>query len=178
MRIAGYGGVILALPVIMWQIWRFIVPALHAKEKRYAIPFILSSVVLFLLGGALAYLTLGRRWSSSSPGAATTSPRRSRSASTCASSVLMVAAFGVGFQFPVLLVFLQLVGVITPQQLLEVLALRDPRHRRRRRRDHAVRRPDLAAALALPMLVLYFIAVGIGYLFQRRKRRADAASCA
>ena len=54
-----YGGIILALPVILWQIWRFIVPALNAKEKKYAIPFVLSSVVLFVAGGALAYLTVG-----------------------------------------------------------------------------------------------------------------------
>ena len=51
LRIASYGGIILAFPVIMWQIWRFVVPAFHAKEKKYAIPFILSSVLLFLLGG-------------------------------------------------------------------------------------------------------------------------------
>ena len=55
-----YGGLILAMPVILWQVWRFIVPALHAKEKRYAIPFIPRSVVLFLLGGFLAYFTLGK----------------------------------------------------------------------------------------------------------------------
>ena len=47
-----YGGLILALPVVLWQIWRFIVPAMHAKEKKYAVPFIFSSIVLFLLGGA------------------------------------------------------------------------------------------------------------------------------
>jgi sec-independent protein translocase protein TatC len=60
LRIATYGGIILAMPVVLWQIWRFIVPALHAKEKKYAIPFILSSVLLFLLGGFLAYFTLER----------------------------------------------------------------------------------------------------------------------
>ncbi|MEY2582619.1 MAG: sec-independent protein translocase protein TatC, partial [Ilumatobacteraceae bacterium] len=50
LSIATYGGIILALPVIMWQVWRFIVPALHAKEKKYAIPFVASSVALFALG--------------------------------------------------------------------------------------------------------------------------------
>ncbi|MFK8026365.1 MAG: twin-arginine translocase subunit TatC, partial [Ilumatobacter sp.] len=45
-RIGMYGGIVLALPVILWQIWRFVVPALEAKEKKYAIPFVLSSVVL------------------------------------------------------------------------------------------------------------------------------------
>src|SRR4051812_42753916 len=38
--ISLYGGVILAFPVIIWQVWRFVVPALHAKEKKYAIPFL------------------------------------------------------------------------------------------------------------------------------------------
>ena len=47
LRVGMYGGIILALPVILWQIWRFIVPALNAKEKKYAIPFVMSSVVLF-----------------------------------------------------------------------------------------------------------------------------------
>ena len=58
LSISTYGGIILALPVILWQIWRFVVPALHAKEKKYAVPFIVSSVVLFLMGAAIAYLTL------------------------------------------------------------------------------------------------------------------------
>jgi sec-independent protein translocase protein TatC len=58
LSVALYGGILLALPVIMWQIWQFIVPALHAREKKYAIPFILSSIVLFILGGLVAYLTL------------------------------------------------------------------------------------------------------------------------
>ena len=43
MKVAGWGGIIVALPVILWQIWRFIVPGLHGKEKKYAVPFILSS---------------------------------------------------------------------------------------------------------------------------------------
>ena len=60
MRIAGYGGLILALPVLLWQLWRFIVPALSKKEKRYTVPFIVSSVVLFSLGCSIAYWTLSK----------------------------------------------------------------------------------------------------------------------
>ena len=40
LRVGMYGGIILALPVILWQVWRFIVPALNKKEKQYAIPFV------------------------------------------------------------------------------------------------------------------------------------------
>jgi sec-independent protein translocase protein TatC len=167
-RIAMYGGLLIALPVIMWQIWRFVVPALKSNEKRYAIPFIVSSVVLFLLGCLLAYLTLEKAleflisWAGEDVEALFQVSKYIRLVT------LMAFAFGVGFQFPVLLVFLQLVGVITPQQLIRawryaivgivVLA--------------AVITPSgdpiSLAALAGPMLVLYFIAAGIGLFVQRR----------
>ncbi len=51
---------LIAIPIIMWQIWKFVVPALKSNEKKYAVPFITSSVSLFALGGFLAYLTLGQ----------------------------------------------------------------------------------------------------------------------
>ena len=41
--VPALGGLLIALPVIMWQIWKFVVPALKANEKRYAIPFIVSA---------------------------------------------------------------------------------------------------------------------------------------
>jgi sec-independent protein translocase protein TatC len=176
LRIGTYGGLILAMPVVLWQIWRFIVPALHANEKRYAVPFILTSVALFLLGGLLAYLTLEKAleflisWSGDDVQPLFQVSKYVRLVG------LMVAAFGVGFQFPVLLVFLQLAGVVTPQQLLRgwryvllgivVLA--------------AVITPSgdpiSLAALAVPMTLLYFIAVLIGWIFQRRRRRHATAS--
>src|SRR5688500_17756954 len=39
LKIATYGGIFLAVPVWLWQLWRFITPGLHANEKRYAVPF-------------------------------------------------------------------------------------------------------------------------------------------
>ncbi len=169
LRISLYGGLILALPVILWQIWRFVVPALHAKEKRYAIPFVLSSVVLFALGGFFAYLTLdkGLEWLISWSGS---DVQQAFQISKYVSFVgLMMAAFGVGFEFPVLLVFLQLVGVLRPRQLVEgwrvavmlivVLA--------------AVITPSgdpiTLALLSVPLAVFYFVAILIGYLATRRR---------
>ena len=176
LRVATYGGLILAMPVVLWQVWRFIVPALHAKEKRYAIPFIATSILLFLLGGLIAYLTLGKAieflisWSGEDVGALFQVSKYIRLVG------LMVAAFGVGFQFPVLLVFLQIAGVMTPQTLIKswryaliaivvVAAVITPSGD-----------PISLAALAVPMTVLYFVAYLIGLLFQRRKRRAEAVS--
>jgi sec-independent protein translocase protein TatC len=176
LKIATYGGIILALPVIMWQVWRFIVPALHAKEKRYAIPFVVSSVLLFLLGGVLAYATLERAleflisWSGDDVDQAFQVSKYVRLVG------LMVGAFGIGFLFPVLLVFLQLVGVLTPGTLVGawrfaivgifVLA--------------AVITPSgdpiSLLALSLPMVMLYFLSILVGWLVVRRRRKAEAAS--
>jgi sec-independent protein translocase protein TatC len=175
LRIASYGGIILSFPIIMWQIWRFVVPALHAKEKKYAIPFILSSVLLFLLGGLIAYLTLEPAlqfliaWSGSDVGQVFQVSKYVRLV------VLMVAAFGVGLEFPVLLVFLQFVGVLTPQMLLGIwryavvgiaviAAVITPSGD-----------PISMAALAVPMLILYFVAILIGKVAQRRRVKREAA---
>src|SRR5881392_1453838 len=57
LKIAGYGGLFLASPVVLWQLWRFVTPGLKRNEKRYAIPFVAVSIVLFVLGASLAYLT-------------------------------------------------------------------------------------------------------------------------
>src|SRR5436309_1290851 len=58
LKIAAWAGLFFASPVVLWQLWRFITPGLHPKEKRYAIPFIAASIVLFLMGAAVALVTL------------------------------------------------------------------------------------------------------------------------
>jgi sec-independent protein translocase protein TatC len=152
-------------------VWRFVVPALESKEKKYAIPFVLSSVVLFCAGGTLAYLTVGRAldflisWSGSEVEQVFAIEKY------FALVGFMVFAFGVGFLLPVLLVFLQLVGVVTPRQLIAgwryaivgifVLA--------------AVITPSgdpiTLLTLSVPMGVLYFVAIGIGWVVARRRAR-------
>ena len=176
LSICTYGGIIIALPVIMWQIWRFIVPALHKKEKKYAIPFIFSSVLLFVLGAAVAYWTLTPAldflisWSGSGV-------KANFQVSKYVSLVgLMIAVFGITFEFPVLLVFLQMVGVLTPQTLMKqwrystviifvIAAVITPSGD-----------PYSMMALALPMMLFYVISIVIGMIFQRRKRSAAAAA--
>ncbi|MDQ3978369.1 MAG: twin-arginine translocase subunit TatC, partial [Actinomycetota bacterium] len=54
LKIAAFGGLALASPVVLWELWRFITPGLHKREKRYAVPFIIASIVLFALGAVLA----------------------------------------------------------------------------------------------------------------------------
>ena len=170
--IAVYGGIILALPVIMWQIWRFIAPALHANEKKYAIPFVLSSVGLFLLGCVLAYLTLGPALQFLiNFGQAEPTYQVSKYVSFVG---LMAGAFGVGFQFPVLLVFLQLVNVLKWRKLLSwwryaivaivfIAAAITPSGD-----------PISLFALAIPMTILYFVAIAIGRSVDKRRVKKAA----
>lgn len=174
MRIAGYGGLIIALPVIFWQLWRFIVPALNKREKRYSIPFILSSVVLFAAGAALAYWTLDKAlaflisWSGKD---VTQAYQISKYISLVA---LMVLAFGIGFLVPLLIVFLQLVGVVTPRTLIKqwrytilgvfaTAAIITPSGD-----------PISMMALAIPMTLLFMLAILIGYIVERRRARQPA----
>lgn len=176
LSISTYGGVILALPVILWQIWRFVVPALHAKEKRYAIPFIVSSIVLFLLGALVAYLTLTPALDFLIGWAGDDVQANFQVSKYVSLFGLMVAAFGVTFLFPVLLVFLQLVGVLTPQTLLRqwryavvivflLAAVITPSGD-----------PYSMMAMGVPMIVFYAVSVTIGFVAQRRKRTREAAA--
>lgn len=171
MRIALWGGVVIALPVVLWNIWRFIVPALTKREKRYSYFFIVSSVVLFSLGAFLAYWTLGRAlnfligWS----GADVTQNYQINKYVNLV--VLMMLSFGVGFLSPVLLVFLQLVEVITPRTLITqwrsaiviifiVAAVITPSGD-----------PVTLMVLGVPLTVLYLIAVAIGAVLLWRRRK-------
>src|SRR5205807_1922232 len=112
------GGVALAMPVILWQLWRFITPGLYAHEKRYAIPFLVSALSLFVLGAGLAFYTLPQalQWLISIGGSdnfvTAFAPDKYFRLVT-----YMMLAFGIGFEFPILLVFLQLVGVLSVESL-------------------------------------------------------------
>jgi sec-independent protein translocase protein TatC len=176
LKIAFYGGVILALPVVLWQLWKFVVPALHKNEKRYALGFVISSVALFLVGGAIAYLTLGKALEFLIDWAGQDVEQEFQVQAYVKLVTLMVVAFGVGFTIPVLLTFLQLLGVIRAETLLGMwryaivvifllAAAITPSGD-----------PISLLALSVPLTVLYFVSILIGWLFQRAKRKREAAA--
>ena len=116
-KVATYGGIVLATPVWLWELWRFITPGLNPKEKRYAVPFVISSCVLFVLGGVVALFTLEPALSFLLNAGGDTQ-RALLTADKFLSLVsLMIVAFGVAFEFPVVLMFLLIARVITTQQL-------------------------------------------------------------
>src|SRR3954449_12761421 len=117
LKIATYGGIVLAAPVWLYELWRFITPGLNPKEKRYAVPFVLTSIVLFVIGGIVALFTLEPALDFLlNIGGSDLRPllTADRYISLVA---LMIVAFGLAFEFPVVLMFLLLARVITTQQL-------------------------------------------------------------
>ena len=117
LKVATWGGFLLASPVVLFQFWRFITPGLNPNEKRYAVPFVVSSVSLFCLGAVLARITFPRALDFLLA-VGGSDIEEILSPSKYIRLVLLVAlAFGVAFLFPVLLVFLQLAGVLTSRRL-------------------------------------------------------------
>ncbi len=117
LKVATYGGIILAVPVWLWELWRFVTPGLNPKEKRYAVPFVLSSIVLFGIGAFVALLTLPQALDFLlGVGGQEIQPLLTADKYISLVSI-MILAFGVAFEFPVLLVFLLIARVITTQQL-------------------------------------------------------------
>lgn len=174
MRISAYGGLILAMPIVTWQVWRFIVPALSKRERRYSRSFIVAAVVLFAAGAALAYWTLGKALEFLIGWSGEDITQAFQITKYVGLVGLMMAAFGVGFLAPLLVVFLQLVEVVTPRTLLRqwriailviliVAAVITPSGD-----------PVSLAALAVPMIVLYALAIAVGsVVLWRRRRRAS-----
>lgn len=175
MTVATYGGLSLAMPVVLWQLWRFIAPGLYRNERKYARGFVLSGVLLFALGGGLAY------WSV--PNALNFLNKIGGNSLAVAYSpkpylsfiVKMIVAFGLGFEFPIILCFLQLMGVVTPQFLRKywrhslvgiviLVAVVTPSGD-----------PITLTVLSVPMYLFYEVSIIFGRLQQRRKRKAAAA---
>ncbi len=111
-KVSIFAGFMFALPVILYQVWRFITPGLEKKEKRYAIPFVLGSVGLFAVGAMVAYLVLP-----SAIGFLLGFTKGFHAILFINEYVgfvaFMVLAFGITFELPMILIFLAMVGVVS-----------------------------------------------------------------
>jgi sec-independent protein translocase protein TatC len=117
LQVATYGGILLAAPVIMFQLWRFITPALHKKEKRYAIPFVIATVVLFVFGAVVAWFTVEPAVSFLLTAGGDQVEPFVTARSYITLVTLMALAFGIAFEFPVVLMFALLARIVTTRQL-------------------------------------------------------------
>jgi len=167
LKVVFFLGMALALPVLLWEFWAFITPGLTQKEKRWSVPFVFASVALFLLGAAFAFFTLptGLNFllSFAGPGFVPllTATRY------IGFFMLMVLAFGVAFELPIVVIFLTAVGILTTQQL-------------RAWRRYAIvgifiiaaivtpsQDPLTLMAMAIPMYLLYEVAIIVGRIMKK-----------
>lgn len=170
LKVTAMVGVVCSAPVWLYQIWAFVTPGLTPQEKKYALPFIASSIVLFSIGVVFAYLTLtpGLRFLIGLGEGLITPFFR---ADTYLNFVgLMFLGFGMAFELPLLLFFLGLAGVVTVQQL------------RKQRRAAFVAIVAIAAVvtpsqdpytmllMALPLYLLYELTIVLLKVVLRRKR--------
>jgi sec-independent protein translocase protein TatC len=169
MKTAGYAGIAFAMPVLLWQLWRFVSPGLYRHEKRYAVPFVVSALVLFVLGAMLAYYTLPRAFVFLVEIGGDNFVVGYTANKYFQLVTYMMLAFGVGFEFPIVLIFLQIAGIVDAAAL------------RRARRFAIVGILVLVAVitpsgdpismlmLSVPMIVFYEAAILIGSVIARRR---------
>lgn len=117
LKLTALVGLAAASPVWLYQLWAFIVPALSKKERGYAIPFLLSAITLFFVGATFAYLVLptGLEFLVRLGGEDLTAFLGAEEYLNFVG--LMLIAFGVTFELPLVLIFLGLAGVISVAQL-------------------------------------------------------------
>ncbi|MFJ9149597.1 twin-arginine translocase subunit TatC [Streptomyces sp. NPDC102270] len=175
LQVSLTAGVVLASPIWLYQLWAFIAPGLHRHEKKYAYAFVFTGAPLFMGGAYFAYSVL--------PTTAKVlidfTPSGSIDNLLPLDDLLqlvtrMVIVFGLSFELPLLLVFLNLTGMITGKRMLgwwrgmimgiTVFA--------------AVATPSTdplsMLALAGPIWVLYFFAVAFSLVNDKRRRRREA----
>jgi sec-independent protein translocase protein TatC len=168
-------GILLALPVVVYQVWAFFSPALEVEEKKVIVPSLYLGLVLFGVGATLAYvfvLPLALRFLM---GFQVEYLRATIEAGQYLGFVIrLLLAFGAVFELPVVIIILSAMGLITPRFMRE-------------KRRHAIvgatvlssllTPGDLASTLLMmgPMIVLYEVSIVLSAMIYRRKRERDEA---
>src|SRR3954467_7239389 len=172
-------GLILASPVILWQTWAFLAPALYAREKRALVPSLFIGLVLFLTGMVLAYLFVVPQALRVLFSFQTEAIAPFITYDAYFGFVLQVTlALGLSFELPLIIIILSWLGVVGPAEL-------------NRFRRYAIVLAFLAGAvlspgtdvlsmtmMTLPLMVLYEVGFAGSLLLQRRRRRAERESLA
>jgi sec-independent protein translocase protein TatC len=176
LQVSLIGGAILASPFILYQVWLFIAPGLYQKERRFVVPFMGATVGLFLAGAAFGYFYV-------LPGAlkilivdigSKFNPMVTIEEYT-GFFLSIILGLGISFEMPILIFFLALFGIVSPQFLWKNIR-------------YAILAVFLVAAIitpspdpwtmciyAIPMLCLYLIGIGVAWWVHPNRRKAKEA---
>jgi len=170
LKLSLVSGIFIGSPVVLYHMWRFVAPGLYPKEKKYAMPFVLFSTIMFVGGGVIGYIIvfpIGFRFFLTFSG----------NIGTVASlvptimmndylnvAIKLLLAFGVIFELPLFITFMALAGIVNYRQLLKfsrwfiVLSVL---------LGSLLTPPDVITqiCMAIPLVALYFLAVLMAYLF-------------
>ena len=175
MKVAFLAGIFLTLPLILYEVWKFIAPGLYKKEKRYTVPFMLFSMLLFLSGAAFCYYVVLPptfkvliEWGSSFTPMILINEYLDM-------TNMMLLGFGMIFEMPVIAAFLSMFGLVTAgflwkkfqYALVGIVILA------------AIISPTQDAFNLLiwtaPMVLLYLVSIGVAALFGWRRKAKGLA---
>ncbi len=175
LKVAALAGLLVALPVILWQIWAFIAPGLYAHEKKLAVPFVASSFLCFAAGTYFGFVyvfpTIFSFLIRFGTGAGEIAAMLSMGSYLSLSAKLLLA-FGLVFELPIIIFFLARMGIVDHRWLA-------------RNRKYALlvafivgavlTPPDIISqtALAVPFVILYEVGIIVARLFGKRRSEEE-----
>ena len=176
LKLSFFAGIIIAIPVILYEIWCFVTPGLYDKEKRYMIPFVFFSSIFFAAGVLFGYFAVFPIAFKFFLGFNTENIRMLPSIKEYLSfSCKFLLAFGIVFEMPVFILFLAKLGIVNEKQLRSnrkivivivfiIAAFLTP--------------PDVVSQIlmAIPLIVLYEISIVVAKIFGKKKEEKEEES--
>jgi sec-independent protein translocase protein TatC len=175
LKISALAGLFVTSPYVLYQVWLFISPGLYRKEKKYVFPFMMSTIFLFVAGGYFGYKAIY-------PQALQFLIGRMGSQFTAMITIheytdlflTVILGLGLVFEMPILIFFLALMGVVSAgwmwrnvrYAILLIFIIAG-----------ALAPPDVSSMIifAMPMLLLYFVSIGIAWFVHPTQRKAREA---
>ena len=172
LSLSGWGGLIVATPVILYQFARFVLPGLYPQERKVLLPFVAASVVLLMLGMGAGYFLMPKSLEVLSSFGPSSFTELFSPAEYMSFFIKMLLAFGLAAEFPLILIFLQLTGILTSEMLKKnrrvafvivvvIAAIITP-----------TGDPFTLFVVALPMYLFYEISIIVGKRMGRRRQAA------
>ena len=170
LKVAALAGLLVAIPIILYQVWMFVAPGLYPHERRLAIPFVAVASIFFVIGAAFSHFVVfpwaWQFFASFTTDYMTFMPRI---APAFGMYVKLMLAMGAVFQLPTAVLFLARIGLVTPGWMWKnfkyavlvsfvFAAVLTP--------------PDVVSQtlMAGPTILLYVLSIGIAWLFQKPRR--------